>query len=285
MCLSIMLYNLISFINNVIVFVMSGVVYEDGTTSLYQSMKFYTDKLKSIANSPGFFVNNYKQVQQQLNEINAMKERHKAISMNSIKKDIIDYMVKTVDWKKLQNDLKDFIKSLSKKGSNKQIINIDNFKQFKFKYNDNWDNLNDEYLNNMFLYVSDIDNVSDNIDVNTLNAHDKKNIKLYLDTKNILFNEFNTFLNNVNIWEDALVRCRNNNYPILMHNVKCLYDIHKKYVYEKYNKIKSSFEREVNGNVIDCVVYKTNKKDIILPLDNSQSTFIKNSIKLMLDLD
>ena len=268
---------------------MSGVVYKDGTSSLYQSMKFYTDKLKAIVNSPGYFVNNYKQVQQQLNEINNMKERHKAISLNSIKKDIVDYMVKNVNWKELQNNLKEFIKSLNNKNINKKNIDNNvsyNFKQFKFKYNDNWDNLNDEYLNSMFLSASDINtDITDTIDINKLSQDDKKNIKNYLENKNILFNDLNNFLNNVNMWEDAVVKCRNNNYPILMYNINCLYNIHKKYVYEKFNNIKSSFEREVNGNIIDCVVYRTNKKDIILPLDNSQSNFIKNSIKLMLDID
>ena len=69
-------------------------------------------------------------------------------------------------------------------------------------------------------------------------------------------------------------------YSVLMSNVNALYEIHKKYAYEQFKKLPSSFEQDIDGQLIDCIKVK-NK---IIPLDKSQPKFIKNAIKMMLDI-
>ena len=128
----------------------------------------------------------------------------------------------------------------------------------------------------MFLIAADINEDANRLPTNEIN----KKITTYEDNKDTFINELDEFTNNVSTWENNVVDCRTNNIPVLMSNVNALYEIHRKYAYEQFKKLPSSFEQDIDGQLIDCIKIK----DKVIPLDKSQPKFIKNAIKMMLDI-
>lgn len=254
---------------------MSSLIDKQGRSQTYITLQEYATNLKNIANSPGYLTNNYKMVCKQIDTINDMVDNVKQVAITSIKHDLVDIMNKSIDWNKYKQDLTDFLKSVrhSKKAP---IFNRPKFYSFKFHYNDNLEPLTNELIQNMFLTAADI-----NEDTNRLpNDEINKKITAYEDNKDTFINELDEFINNVSTWENNVVDCRTNNIPVLMSNINALYEIHKKYAYEQFKKLPSSFEQDIDGRVIDCIKIK----DKVIPLDKSQPKFIKNAIKTMLDI-
>ena len=249
---------------------MSGIIDKNGYSQTYKTMCEYVNDLKDVANSPGYLTNNFKSVSKQIDIINNMVNNMKDVALTSIKQDLIDIMNKSVDWNKYKDDLITFIKDV-KHNKLTPKFSRQKFYSFKFKYNDTWCPLNDDELNNMFMIVSDMNENDKNID---------KKINMYEDVKDTFVNELDEFINNLSSWEDNVVECRTNNIPLLIQNINSLYEIHKKYVYEKLKKLPSSFEREVDGKLVDCIMFK----NVVIPLDKSQPKFIKNAIKIMLNI-
>lgn len=254
---------------------MSGIIDKSGYSQTYKTLQEYTNNLKDVVNSPGYLTNNYKMICKQINVINDMVDNIKQVAITSIKHDLIDIMNKSTDWNKYKQDLTEFLKDA--KHNKTPIFNRPRFYSFKFKYNDNITPLNNDLIQNMYLTLSDINENNNNDNKNKIN----KKIDTYDDDKDMFINELDSFIDNIPTWENNVVECRTNNIPILMSNINSLYEIHKKYAYEKIKKLPSSFEQEVNGLIIDCVKVK-NK---IIPLDRSQTKFIKSGIKILLEVD
>lgn len=249
---------------------MASIVDNCGYSQTYKTMNEYINNLKDVVNSPGYLLDNYKSVCKQIDVINNMVDNIKQVAITSIKHDLIDIMEKSTDWDKYKQDLTEFLKDAKHKNKS-PIFNKPRFYSFKFKYNDNLELLNNDSIQNIFLTLSDIDENDNKIN---------KKINIYEDNKDVFINELDNFINNIPEWENNVVQCRTNNIPLLMSNINSLYEIHKKYAYEKIKKLPSSFEQDINGQMIDCIKIK----DKIIPLDKSQTRFIKNGIKILLDM-
>ena len=247
---------------------MSGIVDNKGFSQNYNTLCEYANNLKDVANSPGYLVKNYNTVCKQIDTINNMVNNLKQAAISSIKQDLIDIMNNSVDWNRYKDELITFLKNTR---TTTPSFTKPRLQSFNFDYNDCWEALDDELLQNMFLIASDISEHDKNID---------KKINTYEDNKDVFVSNLDIFTNNIPTWENAVVNCRTNNIPILMANIDTLYNIHKKYIYEQYKKLPSSFEQDIDGKVLDCIVIK--KK--LIPLDKSQTKFIKNAIKTLLDI-
>ena len=249
---------------------MTGIINKDGFSQNYNTMKEYVNTLKDISNSPGYLVKNFSNICEQINSVNNMMNNLKSVGLCSIKEDLLEVLNNSTDWKFYKNQLLQFLKQARKE---KTIIKFpkQNLEEFNFEYDNSIiPELSSDEINNMFLISSEIQENDKNIG---------KKIRAYNDNKNFFEKDLDEFLESIPEWENSLVNLRQRNIPILTKNIEILYEIHKKYVYEIVKKIPSSFEKEIDGKTLDCIKYK-NK---IIPLDNSQSKFIKNAIKIMLE--
>ena len=251
---------------------MSSLVDKQGYSQTYITLREYANNLKNIVNSPGYLTTNYKMVCKQIDTINDMVENVKQVALTSIKRDLIDIMNKSIDWAQYKQNLTDFLKSV-KHSKKAPILNRPKFYSFKFQYNDTLEPLSNELIQNMFLTASDINEEATKEKTNKL-------IATYEDNKDTFIDELNEFINSVPTWEANVVECRTNNIPVLMSNVNSLYEVHKKYAYEQFKGLPSSFEQDIDGHLIDCIKVK----DKVIPLDKSQPRFIKNGIKILLNM-
>ena len=273
---------------------MSSLVDKQGHSQTYITLQEYANNLKNIVNSPGYLTSNYKMVCKQIDTINDMVENVKQVALTSIKRDLIDIMNKSIDWAQYKQNLTDFLKSV-KHSKKAPMLNRPKFYSFKFQYNDTLEPLSNELIQNMFLTASDINEEANGLQYSqgycsnrpldeatkaTTKEKTNKLIATYEDNKDTFIDELNEFVNSVSTWEANIVECRTNNIPVLMSNVNSLYEVHKKYAYEQFKGLPSSFEQDIDGHIIDCIKVKGK----VIPLDKSQPRFIKNGIKILLDI-
>ena len=264
---------------------MSSLVDKQGYSQTYITLREYANNLKNIVNSPGYLTSNYKMVCKQIDTINDMVENVKQVALTSIKRDLIDIMNKSIDWAQYKQNLTDFLKSV-KHSKKAPMFNHPKFYSFKFQYKDTLAPLSNELIQNMFLTASDINDEANGLrheptgECFRLKEKTNKLIATYEDNKDTFIDELNEFVDSIPIWEANIVECRTNNIPVLMFNVNSLYEVHKKYAYEQFKGLPSSFEQDIDGHIIDCIKVK----DKVIPLDKSQPRFIKNGIKILLNM-
>lgn len=246
---------------------MSGYVNEDGTSNTYSTLKRYITEIRQIINSSGLFKEHFEDVITQVDSINNMTEQFNSAIVSSLKRDIIDIMNKTTDWddfhKKLSVDIKNKVKPFNYK-----------FETFKFNI-DTADQLDNEVITNMNLIMDDINIDSNNIELSA--KKNKKKINMYNEYKNAFEQDMDDFLQNILDCENKAVKCRNENVEKMKKNIDILYKIHAKYAYNLLHKIK---------NNITSIEYTNDKGKIInIPLCKSQTKFITDAIKMMLEID
>lgn len=250
---------------------MSGIVGENGESSTYLTISKYIDGIKKIINSSGLFINNYDGLCAQFDCINMMIDQYNDATTPSLKKDLYDDFIEKTDWKKLSERLTSDIK-------NKKQGEINKLKPFKFKY-PKLETLSMDTINNMNMCLSDVVDLLKNgekIEVQNLTQKQKKHILQYSEYKNDFEAELDIFKKSIQDYEKRAVQSRTANETILKENIETLYNVHLKYAYYILNKKQPEFTE---------IAYKDDKGNIkTIPLDKSQNKFIKNAIKIMLDI-
>lgn len=232
----------------------------------YKSVKDYMNMIKQIASSSGLLLKRYNMMKGQIENINSIVKQVKDAAIPSIKHDLVNIMNNTTDWNYYRNRLITEIKSKAKNNNMK----YKQLQQFDFNYEDAYIPLNDVNASKMNAIVTSIN--SDR----KLNDKNKHDIKEYNKCKNVLFEEMDTTLQSLKMFENNVVNCRTKNIPILNHNIEVLYNIHYNYVNDIINKKITPRHKYVEYN---------NGNDIIqIPLKKSQHEFIVDGIKQMLNI-
>lgn len=237
-------------------------------SSTYNTYSDIINNVKYITSSSGLFIKNYDMLYQQMNNLNNMIEQYNDVSTPSIKRDIYDDFNDGTNWDILKEKL---LKDIKEKPKNK----IEELKPFRFKYN-KLEPVSLEVLNNMNILTSDM-NLNQYKEGEKITPKMKKNIRLYYDYKNDLHTDLNQFLDSVKAFENRVIDTRNANMTTLHDNIDILYNIHLHYAYDILHKKKPS---------VTEVIYNDGKgNNKIIPIEKSQSKFIKNAIKIMLDIN
>lgn len=219
-------------------------------TTFIENLKVNTENIKEIVSHVGKFLNNFDQIENYVDSVNRLKNNYKEISIKSIKNDLQNMILESINFEEKANELKNFMKN---KNPNKTIPKLEYFK-----------------LKNSDIDDFEMDSIIDAYDqAKNISTEDKSTAVSFNKARKNAVNYINEFIESASDYETNMVQERDSKIELLKNNVEKLFEIHKLYAWNAIHKQKN-FENIPFG-----------KKNI--KLYRSQKEFITNAIKSMLD--